>query len=202
MLQSQGILWQTVSQAACLGVRHPSGPCNQFFFFFFQLPLDSNEFVNVRRPLWQEDRSVVSFLGPSPGALNLEGQVPILISHRNRVAKNMAAVIRHASRGTLYPQTFALTSPTSGGRSVGIVHSWTQAMEFFLLLLEAYQLLRECVYRTIAYWWPTMLFYLLGIVSQYSRLSIIRAWFNRFAAQPRQCIFKEKILFSVSITFV
>jgi hypothetical protein len=31
---------------------------------------------------------------------------------------------------------------------------------------------------------------------------IIRAWFNRFAAQPRQCIFKEKILFSVSITFV
>jgi fructose-1,6-bisphosphatase len=38
--------------------------------------------------------------------------------------------------------------------------------------------------------------------SRYSRLSIIRAWFNRFAAQPRQCVFKEKILFSVSITFV
>jgi hypothetical protein len=38
--------------------------------------------------------------------------------------------------------------------------------------------------------------------SVYSKLSIIRAWFNRFAAQPRQCIFKEKILFSVSITFV
>jgi hypothetical protein len=37
---------------------------------------------------------------------------------------------------------------------------------------------------------------------EYSRLSIIRAWFNRFAAQPRQCIFKEKFLFSVSITFV
>jgi hypothetical protein len=36
----------------------------------------------------------------------------------------------------------------------------------------------------------------------YSRLSIFRAWFNRFAAQPRQCIFEEKILFSVSITFV
>jgi hypothetical protein len=39
-------------------------------------------------------------------------------------------------------------------------------------------------------------------LSKYSRLSIIRAWFNRFAAQPRQCIFKEKMLFSVSITFV
>jgi hypothetical protein len=33
-------------------------------------------------------------------------------------------------RGTLYPQKFALTSLTSGGRSVGIVHSRTQATEF------------------------------------------------------------------------
>jgi hypothetical protein len=43
---------------------------------------------------------------------------------------------------------------------------------------------------------------LRGRDKRYSRLSIIRAWFNRFAAQPRQCIFKENILFSVSITFV
>jgi hypothetical protein len=33
-------------------------------------------------------------------------------------------------RGTLYPQKLALTSPTSGGRSVGIVRSRTQATEF------------------------------------------------------------------------
>jgi hypothetical protein len=39
-------------------------------------------------------------------------------------------------RGTLYPQTLALTSPTSGGRSVGIVCSWTQAREFFFLTYE------------------------------------------------------------------
>jgi hypothetical protein len=32
--------------------------------------------------------------------------------------------------GTLYPQTLALTSPTSGGRSVGKVRSWTKATEF------------------------------------------------------------------------
>jgi hypothetical protein len=32
-------------------------------------------------------------------------------------------------RGTLYPQNLALTSPTSGGRSVGIVRSHTQATE-------------------------------------------------------------------------
>jgi hypothetical protein len=34
------------------------------------------------------------------------------------------------ARGTLYPQKLALTSPTSDGRSVGIVRSRTQATEF------------------------------------------------------------------------
>jgi hypothetical protein len=33
-------------------------------------------------------------------------------------------------RGTLHPQNLALTSPTSGGRSVGIVRSPTQTTEF------------------------------------------------------------------------
>jgi hypothetical protein len=33
-------------------------------------------------------------------------------------------------RGTLYPQKLAITSPTSGGRSVGIDRSRTQTMEF------------------------------------------------------------------------
>jgi hypothetical protein len=33
-------------------------------------------------------------------------------------------------RGTFYPQKLALTSPTSGGRSVSIVSSRTQATEF------------------------------------------------------------------------
>ena len=33
----------------------------------------------------------------------------------------------------LYPQKLALTSPTGGGRSVGIVRSRTKATEFFLL---------------------------------------------------------------------
>jgi hypothetical protein len=35
---------------------------------------------------------------------------------------------------TLYPQKFALTSPTRGGRSVGIVRSQTRATELFLLV--------------------------------------------------------------------
>jgi hypothetical protein len=37
------------------------------------------------------------------------------------------------SRGTLYPQKSALTSPTSGDRSVGIVRSRTQRTEFSLV---------------------------------------------------------------------
>jgi hypothetical protein len=35
----------------------------------------------------------------------------------------------------LYPQKLALTSPTGGGRSVGIVRSRTQATEFSLVFL-------------------------------------------------------------------
>ena len=35
----------------------------------------------------------------------------------------------------LYPQNLALTSPTGGGRSVGIVRSRTKATEFNLVLL-------------------------------------------------------------------
>jgi hypothetical protein len=37
-------------------------------------------------------------------------------------------------RDTLYPQKLALTSPTSGGRSVGIVRSRTEAIELLLYL--------------------------------------------------------------------
>jgi hypothetical protein len=39
------------------------------------------------------------------------------------------------SRGTLYPQKLAVTSPTSCGLSVGIVRSRTQTMEFGCLVL-------------------------------------------------------------------
>jgi hypothetical protein len=38
-------------------------------------------------------------------------------------------------RGTFYPQTLALTSLTSGGRSVGIVRSRTKATEFVFVFL-------------------------------------------------------------------
>jgi hypothetical protein len=37
----------------------------------------------------------------------------------------------HFPHGILHPEKLALTSPTSDSRSVGIVRSQTQAMEFF-----------------------------------------------------------------------
>jgi hypothetical protein len=40
-------------------------------------------------------------------------------------------------RDTLYPQKLALTSPTSGGRSVGIVRFRTKTTEFFLPQIES-----------------------------------------------------------------
>jgi hypothetical protein len=36
---------------------------------------------------------------------------------------------------SLYPQKLAITSPTRGGRSVGIVRSKTQTMEFVCLFI-------------------------------------------------------------------
>jgi hypothetical protein len=46
--------------------------------------------------------------------------------------ENTAVGIRHADHVAppLYPQKLAITSPTSGGRSIGIVRSGTQTMEF------------------------------------------------------------------------
>jgi hypothetical protein len=44
-------------------------------------------------------------------------------------------------RNTLYPQKLTLTSPTRGGRSVGIVHSRTQAMELFFFFYARANLL-------------------------------------------------------------
>jgi hypothetical protein len=50
-------------------------------------------------------------------------------------------------RGTLYPQKLALSSPTSGGRSVGIVHSRTQATEISVPL--TYALLSCLLYKML-----------------------------------------------------
>ena len=58
----------------------------------------------------------------------------------------MAVGIRCADHVTpLYPQKLALTSPTDGGRSVGIVRLRTKATEFFLGLIKKNKyILRKC----------------------------------------------------------
>jgi hypothetical protein len=43
--------------------------------------------------------------------------------------------IRRADHVTLYPQILALTSPTCGGRSIGIVRFRTKATEILLRLM-------------------------------------------------------------------
>jgi hypothetical protein len=48
--------------------------------------------------------------------------------------------LRDPSRGTLYPQKLALTLPKSGGRSVGIVRSRTQAIKLFFFLVHFWKL--------------------------------------------------------------
>jgi hypothetical protein len=57
----------------------------------------------------------------------------------NSVSKTeyMAVGIRHADHlaPTLYSHKLALTSPTSGGRSVGIARSRTQATELSYVVL-------------------------------------------------------------------
>jgi hypothetical protein len=50
----------------------------------------------------------------------------------------------------LYPQKLALTSPTSGGRSVGIVRPRTKATEFSLVLgLTAPCVDVVCIYQSV-----------------------------------------------------
>jgi hypothetical protein len=54
-------------------------------------------------------------------------------------------------RGTLCPKKLALTSLTSGCRSIGIVRSRTQATEFSFLVLLRTTFFKLCLHRFISY---------------------------------------------------
>jgi hypothetical protein len=56
-------------------------------------------------------------------------------------------------RGTVYPQKLALTSPTSGGRSVGIVCLRTQAMEFFISMNKRTGIIKWAYALRVAWLW-------------------------------------------------
>jgi hypothetical protein len=71
------------------------------------------------------------------GPLSLVSTIEELLERKNSgsgLETEITAVgIRRADYATLlYPRKLAITSPTSGGRSIGIVRSRTQTTEFFL----------------------------------------------------------------------
>jgi hypothetical protein len=77
-------------------------------------------------------------VGPERGPLSLVGITEELLEWKNSAPR---LENRDYGRGdplrwpreTLYPQKLALTSPTSGGRSVGIVRLRATATEFSLV---------------------------------------------------------------------
>jgi hypothetical protein len=78
-------------------------------------------------------------VGLERGPLSLVSKTEELLGRKSRGSclENREYGRRDPSRwprGILYPQKLAITSPTSGGCSVGIVRSRTQTMEFFYLV--------------------------------------------------------------------
>jgi hypothetical protein len=93
---------QSVSQSVCLGIEHPCGTCDQILFPVGMLLSEICGLVSVGHPLWRENGSAIcseSLNGPSRSepetilyclirdSRNLEGQVPVFISPRNKVAQ-------------------------------------------------------------------------------------------------------------------
>jgi hypothetical protein len=93
---------QSVSQSVCLGIEHPCGTCDQILLPVGMLLSEICGLVSMECPLWREDGSaicsVITQWSESRRARNhtllshlrlpnLEGQVPVFISPRNRVAQ-------------------------------------------------------------------------------------------------------------------
>jgi hypothetical protein len=74
-------------------------------------------------------------VGLERGPLSLVSTIEELLGRKSSGSglENLEYDLKDPSRwqrGTLYPQKLALTSPSSGGSSVGVVRSLTQATEF------------------------------------------------------------------------
>jgi hypothetical protein len=94
-------------------------------------------------------------VGLERGTLSLVSTIEELLGRKSRCSslENREYGRRDPSRwprGTLYPRKLALTSPRSGGRSVGIVRSRTQATEFSFLILvyNVWQEVKQSLFKT------------------------------------------------------
>jgi hypothetical protein len=86
-------------------------------------------------------------MGLERGPLNLVSTTEELLDRKVAApvyeTENTAVGIRNADHmAPLYPPKLAITSPTSGCRSVGIVRSRTQTMEFFFPTTFAHKVSR------------------------------------------------------------
>jgi hypothetical protein len=114
----------TGSLSVSLSVRHPS--CDQYLFFFLNYlwpPLWSNgqsSWLQIQRSGFDSQRyqNFWEVVDLERGPHSLVSTIEELFGRKNN------------GSGSLYPQKLALTSSTSGGRSLGIVRSRTQATEF------------------------------------------------------------------------
>jgi len=74
----------------------------------------------------------------------------------------------------LYPQKLALTSPTGGGRSVGIVRSRTKATELYTyMLISCFHPENDDVRRDLV---PQIVTYTYYIVSSQVLYNLTMAW--------------------------
>jgi hypothetical protein len=146
--------WQSVSQSVLVSSPH-QGPKTRFL-----LLSDSCGFVDVRRPLWREDASVVynccwsspaqSFLGPSSAGLittfschridtpNLEGEVP---RKRIRITLRLAIYRQSVRLGVkpLRPTTRDFFQLHSCGNSPYVTSSLTRRWICFLWICLAFR---------------------------------------------------------------
>jgi hypothetical protein len=95
-----------------------------------------SEFLDTDSEVWVRFGTLPHFLrssGSETGSLNLVSTVEELLGRKSsgsnlEIREYSCRDPSRSSRGTLYPQKLALTPP-SGGHSISIVCSFTQAME-------------------------------------------------------------------------
>jgi hypothetical protein len=121
-----------------------------------------SSWIQIRRPgfdsrhyriIWKKkERKKKTAVGLERGPLSLVSTTEELLG-RNSSCSGLESRVycrRDPSRwprGTLYPHKLAIISPTSGGRSVGIVRSRTQAMEFIYFMSAHYATACHLPYR-------------------------------------------------------